>query len=115
MGRSSFVVAAVGILLLSLGCGDATAPSPQGASTGPSGQGPAGEMAETIQRNLAKLSQADRAAAEKQHHCPVSGEPLGSMGVPIKLEVKGREVWICCDACQDKLTSDPDKYLSQLK
>src|SRR6476469_7672944 len=33
---------------------------------------------------LAKLSAEDRAIAEKQKVCPVSGEPLGTMGAPIK-------------------------------
>ena len=68
-----------------------------------------------VSANLAKLPAADRAAAEKQHHCPVSGELLGSMGVPIKVTVKDREVWLCCDGCKDKLMADPDKYLAKLK
>jgi len=51
---------------------------------------------------LAKLSPEDRALAEKQKTCPVSGEPLGSMGVPYKLTVQGRDVLLCCPGCEDR-------------
>jgi len=63
---------------------------------------------------LAKLSPADRAAAEKQKICPVSKQPLGSMGVPYKLEVKGRTVFLCCQGCEGEIKSDPDKYFAEL-
>lgn len=63
---------------------------------------------------LAKLPAEDVAAAEKQHKCPVSGELLGSMGVPIKVDVNGRSVWICCAGCKDALLEKPDEYLGKL-
>ncbi|WP_460166783.1 hypothetical protein [Thermostilla marina] len=50
----------------------------------------------------------------KQHICPVSGEMLGSMGTPIKVDVSGRQVWICCEGCRDSLLAEPDKYLAKL-
>ncbi len=52
---------------------------------------------------LAKLSPADRASAEKQHVCPVTGKMLGTMGPPKKVEVNGQQVWICCAGCKDEL------------
>lgn len=67
-----------------------------------------------IAEALAALSPADRAAAEKQKVCPVSGETLGAMGTPKKVLVKGREVFICCDGCRRALEDDPDKYLAKL-
>lgn len=63
---------------------------------------------------LADLPEEDRKSAMKQHFCPVSGEMLGVMGAPEKIEVKGQTVWICCDDCKDKLLADPDKYLAKL-
>lgn len=63
---------------------------------------------------LAKLSPEDRAAAEKQQTCPVTGEPLGSMGAPYKVEVKGRTVFLCCPGCEEKIKANPDKYLAKL-
>jgi hypothetical protein len=70
---------------------------------------------EKMTEQLASLSAEDRASAMKQHVCPVSGEMLGTMGVPEKVDVNGQAVWICCDGCKDKLLAEPDKYLAKLK
>lgn len=63
---------------------------------------------------FAALSPEDHAAAEKQGTCPVSGGALGSMGTPIKVTVKDRDVFICCSGCEEKLKADPDTYLAKL-
>ena len=70
---------------------------------------------EKMKAELAKLSPEDAASAEKQHICPVSGEMLGTMGAPKRVDVNGQLVWICCDACRDKLLADPETYLAKLK
>lgn len=70
---------------------------------------------EKMKAELAKLSPEDAAAAEKQHICPVSGEMLGTMGVPMKIDVNGEQIWICCDGCKDKLLANPDEYLAKIK
>jgi YHS domain-containing protein len=64
---------------------------------------------------LAELSAEDRAAAEKQRVCPVSGDLLGAMGKPVKVVVKGQTVFLCCPNCKKEITQDPDKYLAKLK
>ena len=69
---------------------------------------------ETMQEGLAELSAADRASAEKQHVCPVSGEMLGTMGTPQKVDVSGQQVWICCPGCKDQLLASPGQYLAKL-
>ncbi len=63
---------------------------------------------------LAELSPEDRALAEKQKTCPVSGEMLGAMGKPYKVSVQGRTVFLCCPGCEAKLKNDPEKYLAKL-
>ena len=68
-----------------------------------------------MKAELAKLTPADAASAAKQHHCPVSGEMLGTMGAPKKVDVKGQTVWICCDGCREELLANPDKYLAKVK
>jgi len=73
-----------------------------------------------IQAALAELPAADRAAAEKQGVCPVSGERLGSMGKPPKITVKDskgqdHEVFLCCSGCEGTIKDDPDTYLAKLK
>jgi Cu(I)/Ag(I) efflux system membrane fusion protein len=51
---------------------------------------------------------------EAQQICPVTGAKLGSMGDPILVEVEGRKVWTCCNACPPKLKADPARYLARL-
>ena len=72
------------------------------------------EDAAKIKANLASLSTEDRALAEKQKICPVSGEPLGGMGTPKKLHVAGQDVFICCAGCEKEVTSEPEKYLAKV-
>ena len=67
-----------------------------------------------MKAGLAKLSEEDRASAEKQHVCPVTGEMLGTMGAPIKLTLNDRDVWICCNGCRKKAEADPDAILAKL-
>jgi hypothetical protein len=65
---------------------------------------------------LAALSDADRAAVEKQQACPpVSGLVLGTMGKPYKVTAKGETVFLCCPGCEDKIIKDPDTHLAKLK
>jgi hypothetical protein len=56
----------------------------------------------------------DRLLAAKQKICPVTGEPLDSMGGPVRVVVEGRVVFLCCKACEGPLRKEPAKYLSKL-
>ena len=64
---------------------------------------------------LKELSAEDRAAAEKQRVCPVSGEVLGAMGKPYKITVQGRTVFLCCSGCEAEFRKHPDKYFAKMK
>src|SRR4051812_18956170 len=68
-----------------------------------------------IKENLGKLSEADRKLAEQQKMCPIEDEPLGSVGVPIKLEVKGKPVFICCKGCKETVEKDPEGTLKKVE
>ena len=68
-----------------------------------------------IAAELAKLPAEDKALAETQKICPVSGEPLGAMGAPIKVDVKGKPVFICCEGCKEELLAKPDEYIAKLQ
>jgi hypothetical protein len=63
---------------------------------------------------MAGLNEADRAAATAQKICPVSDEPLGSMGTPIKVTIEGRDVFLCCEGCRDQIVAEPQKFLAKL-
>jgi len=62
----------------------------------------------------AELTAADRKAIEEQKLCPVGDAELGSMGDPVKVTVKGRDVYLCCEHCRDTLLAEPDKFLAKL-
>jgi hypothetical protein len=73
------------------------------------------EVEAAVKANLAKLAPADRELAEAQRYCAVEEEnQLGAMGVPVKLEVKGRPVFLCCKNCRKQALADPDKTLARV-
>ncbi|WP_442483366.1 hypothetical protein [Aeoliella sp. SH292] len=102
-----------------LGCSAQEQLEPKTTTTPPS-QPAAAETAESseddakIEAALATLSPEDRALAEKQQTCPVTDELLGSMGTPIKVTVEGREVFLCCQGCEDEIKSNFAKYEAKL-
>ncbi len=72
------------------------------------------EEEQAITDALAELSPEDRAFAEQQRICPVAEYRLGSMGPPIKVDVNGTPVFICCGGCREGLLEEPEKYLAIL-
>jgi Cu(I)/Ag(I) efflux system membrane fusion protein len=68
-----------------------------------------------IDRPCAERMEPDSAlgVAPAQGICPVSGRRLGAMGSPVRVEVNGEAVWLCCDGCRPKLKSAPAKYLAR--
>lgn len=62
---------------------------------------------------MAKLSPEDRKEAEAQKFCVVSnGSLLGSMGAPIKLDINGQAVFICCGGCKSAAMKNPEETLA---
>jgi hypothetical protein len=43
--------------------------------------------------------------------CPVTGKALGSMGPPVRVTVQGTTLLLCCEACEEKIQKNPEKYL----
>jgi Cu(I)/Ag(I) efflux system membrane fusion protein len=69
-----------------------------------------------VQAALAKLSAADRRLAQEQKYCPVLPDSrLGTMGVPVKVLLKGQPVFLCCRACRAKALANPDEMLAKVK
>jgi len=65
--------------------------------------------------NLARLSPEDRVLAEAQGYCAVMPrQPLGSMGVPLKVMVKDEPVFVCCKGCEKKAVREADATLAQV-
>ncbi|MBI2804490.1 MAG: efflux RND transporter periplasmic adaptor subunit [Planctomycetes bacterium] len=67
-----------------------------------------------IQAELTKLGAEDRRLAVEQRLCPMSGQRLGSMGVPTKHMIQGQAVFLCCAACDAPALENPAKTLAKV-
>ena len=65
--------------------------------------------------NIEQLPEEDRQPAKAQALCPVTGAALGSMGVPVKITLRGKPVYLCCKGCIGKAKRDPDGMLKKLE
>jgi membrane fusion protein, copper/silver efflux system len=71
---------------------------------------PAGEALAQI----GQLPEADRKLALAQRVCPITGLVLGSMGVPVKIVLKGQPVFLCCPGCEAAARENPEKTLKRV-
>jgi hypothetical protein len=103
-----------------IGCSTDQKADPASTTAIPSTQSSTAETSQASAENaevkvvLAKLSPGDRALAEAQKTCPVTGELLGSMGIPIKVTVEGRDAFVCCEGCVDEVKNNFAKYEDKL-
>ena len=69
-----------------------------------------------VSATLSKLSSKERAAVELQKYCAVANTSfLGSMGAPIKLELDGKPVYLCCEGCEGKARANPQATLAKVE
>lgn len=87
----------------------------------PKAEAPAGQAqvdtntSDDIAAERTKLDPEDRALVEAQEWCVIStDERLGVMGPPIKLDIQGQPVFICCKGCKRKAEANPEKTLAKL-
>jgi membrane fusion protein, copper/silver efflux system len=66
-------------------------------------------------KNIDQMPAEDRAPAKVQAACPVTGFALGSMGVPIKITLRDKTVYLCCKGCIGKAKRDPEGTLKKLE
>ncbi len=96
-----------------------------GASSGPQGDRPSTvtsahpsrkpDQTTTVANSLARLSAEDRRLAVEQGVCPVLGTPLGKMGVPVKVMIKGEPVLLCCSGCRPRALEHAEQTLAKAK
>jgi hypothetical protein len=80
---------------------------------GEHGHASSADAAVNIEKNLAELSVEDRQLAEAQRYCPVMPEVvLGEMGTPIKMDIDGHAIVVCCEGCVEQAESDPAATLA---
>jgi hypothetical protein len=103
--------AVVGVMNL-IGCSQQQ-PAPAPSTDAPDAMSADGSSAK-IEAAMAKLSAEDRQAAVAQRVCPVTGEPLGSMGKPIKITQGDRHLFVCCAGCEEEAKAKFDEFYAQL-
>ncbi|MHC5544981.1 hypothetical protein ACYOEI_42640, partial [Singulisphaera rosea] len=64
--------------------------------------------------NIKKLPEADQKLALAQKVCPITGEPLGSMGTPLKTSAEGTPLLVCCKGCLEDVKDHPKDALAKL-
>ena len=67
-------------------------------------------LSNTGELTVAKATAADQAAIAAQQVCKVSGEELGSMGMPVKVTRGDRSIFLCCQNCLKDIKANPDKF-----
>lgn len=83
-----------------------------GQSPTPSARGSSPDAETKIRGALAKLDASDRQRAQLQRFCVIlTDSRLGSMGVPIKLDIDGQSVFVCCAGCKSAALAKPQTTL----
>ncbi len=62
----------------------------------------------------AVLSDAEQQLVAIQKFCPVTEEPLGSMGQPVFVTVDGRKVALCCKGCERRFVAEKKTFFEIL-
>lgn len=75
---------------------------------------PAMPAPRSSKKGIESLSPDDRKLAQSQKICPVTDAALGSMGIPVSVQVGERKVFLCCRGCEGPLLRDPQKFLAKL-
>ena len=66
-----------------------------------------------IAEALAGLNKEDRSLVDSQKYCAIMTDSLlGSMGAPLKVEVNGKPVFLCCKGCRAKALRDAEATLA---
>lgn len=113
--------AIVGGILVFAGCAKDPAPSgPPAAPAQPttSVDAPDAEANDEVAKAIAELPEAERALALAQKYCPVAAMDgrdslLGSMGMPHKVTLDGKDVYLCCEGCVETAEKDSAATLAK--
>jgi hypothetical protein len=66
------------------------------------------------QADFDALPTADREQAATQKWCPVTDMALGTMGTPVKLDLDGQTVFLCCKGCEKRLRNEATAMIRKL-
>lgn len=97
---------------------EATAPemtAPQSAAEETSVDASTSRLTPEHLAEIAKLPADEQTLAMQQVLCPITKEPLGSMGKPVKVPVDGDSVFVCCKGCIKQVQRNGPKVLEQVR
>ncbi len=69
----------------------------------------------TMLAAIQMLPDEDQQPAMEQVICPVTDFKLGSMGVPPKVTIDGKAVFLCCESCRESLMNDSLRFITKLE
>lgn len=96
-----------------VGCGEKPAPTPATNSAAPAA---ASSDEAKFAAAIEKLPEQDRAAATAQKFCAVENKSrLGSMGMPFKVLIDDKPVFLCCEGCKDEALKDSQATLAKVE
>lgn len=64
---------------------------------------------------IKQLPDSEQALAIEQIICPVTEYKLGSMGIPLKVEVDGEVIFVCCAGCKEDVVSEPAIHIAKIE
>ena len=110
--RWTMLLMFVGVCFV-VGCGEKPAPTPPTSSAKPAANATDDPK---IAMAMAELPEDDRAAATAQKYCAVETKSrLGSMGVPYKVMIEDKPVFLCCEGCKDEALKNPQTTLAKVE
>ena len=83
-------------------------------SAAKSSRPPEPKLSPEEQADFDALPAEDIELAKAQKWCPITDMALGTMGVPLKLDLEGRTVFICCKGCEKRLRKEATEMLRKL-
>lgn len=96
-----------------IGCGEK--PAPTTSSVAPAASAASGDEAK-FAKAIAELPEEDRAAAAAQKFCAVENKSrLGSMGMPFKVMIEDKPVFLCCEGCKEEALKDGSATLAKVE
>jgi hypothetical protein len=72
------------------------------------------DVSDKALKNIEKLPPEDQKPAKEQKICPITNQPLGSMGVPVAISLDGKKVFLCCAGCIEEAKKDAEKTLKRV-
>lgn len=113
--RMRCVLLCAGLMAI-VGCSDDGSPTAPATQSATHGTAPTSKEEAQIEAALKELPDEDRTLAKAQKFCAVSEQGrLGSMGKPVKIELEGKPVFLCCEGCESVARKDPQATLAKVE